>query len=283
MSFLAGPQQKPFQHGSGRLELARAIVERGNPLTARVLVNRVWLHHFGTGLVRTPSDFGLRSDPPSHPLLLDYLASTFMDEGWSLKKLHRRILLSAVYQQQSLDRPECRRVDPENALLWRMNRQRLDFESTRDALLAVSDRLDRTIGGPSVLDTLTPAGRRRTLYGYLDRLTVPGLFRSFDFPTPDATNPQRDNTTIPQQALFLLNNPLVLECARSTLQRQEVRVVKDLHRRVDRLYRLLYGRAPQAGEIALAEAFLTEAANPAVGWERYLQALLVANEFVFVD
>src|SRR5205807_2181406 len=133
----AGNDRSPFTHGSGRLDLARAITDRHNPLTARVMVNRVWLHHFGAGLVHTPSDFGLRSDPPTHPDLLDYLARTFMDDDWTFKKLHRRILLSATYRQRSDDRPDCRRLDPENLLLWRTNRQRLDFEATRDALLAV--------------------------------------------------------------------------------------------------------------------------------------------------
>ncbi len=155
LEVLAGSRRLPFQHGSGRLELARAIADRNNPLTARVLVNRVWLHHFGKGLVGTPSDFGLRSDPPTHPELLDHLATTFMADGWSIKKLHRRIVLSAVYQQRSDDRPDGRRVDPENALLWKMNRRRLDFEATRDALLAVSGRLDRTPGGPPVKDMLS--------------------------------------------------------------------------------------------------------------------------------
>src|SRR5262249_14274292 len=131
----AGGKARPIAGGSGRLELAQAIVDRGNPLTARVLVNRVWLHHFGVGLVRTPSDFALRSEPPPHPELLDYLARFFMDNGWSIKKLHRLIVCSAAYQQRSDDRPDCRRIDPENTLLWKMNRRRLDFEATHDSLL----------------------------------------------------------------------------------------------------------------------------------------------------
>ncbi|HEY1377282.1 MAG TPA: DUF1549 and DUF1553 domain-containing protein, partial [Gemmataceae bacterium] len=136
LEVLAGPNRKPFTDGSGRLELAKAIADPANPLTARVFVNRVWAQHFGKGLVGTPSDFGLRSDPPTHPELLDHLATFFMDNGWSLKKLHRHILLSAAYRQRSDDRPECHKVDPENAHLWQANRQRLDFEATRDALLA---------------------------------------------------------------------------------------------------------------------------------------------------
>src|SRR5439155_24246231 len=165
-------RRTPFTQGSGRLELAQAIVSPDNPLTARVLVNRVWMHHFGAGLVRTPSDFGLRSDPPSHPELLDYLATWFMDQGWSLKRLHRLILSSAAYQQQSGGSGDS--ADPENRRLGRMNRRRLDFEATRDALLAVSGKLNPTIGGPSVREPLANHANRRTMYSHLDRLNVPG-------------------------------------------------------------------------------------------------------------
>ena len=280
LPLLAGPNAQPFKMGSGRLELARAIADRSNPLTARVLVNRVWLHHFGKGLVGTPSDFGLRSDPPTHPELLDHLATVFMQNGWSIKQLHRLIVLSAAYQQKSDDRPDCRRVDPENSLLWKMNRQRLDFEATRDALLAVSGRLDRKPGGPPDKDILG-AGRRRTVYGFLDRLQVPGLYRSFDFPSPDASSPQRDTTTIPQQALFLMNNPFVIACAQHLLQLPEIAGEKDAARRVERLYRRLYGRGPTAEEISLAREF-TGGMEPS-RWVRYAQGLLMANEFVFLD
>ena len=207
------PAAPAFRDGGGRLELARAIAAPDNPLTARVLVNRVWQHHFGRGLVTTPSDFGVRSDPPSHPELLDHLATEFRRGGWSIKKLHRMILLSATYQQRSDDCGDCSKIDPENRLLWKMPRNRLDFEATRDNLLAVSGRLDAKIGGPSTRDILSPASTGRTLYGFVDRLQVPGLYRAFDFPSPDATNPQRDATTIPQQALYLMNSPFAAECA----------------------------------------------------------------------
>jgi hypothetical protein len=280
LSLLAGWDPKPFRQGSGRLELAHAIVDRRNPLTARVLVNRVWLHHFGKGLVGTPSDFGLRSDPPTHPALLDHLSTTFMNEGWSIKKLHRRIVLSATYQQQSDDRPDGRRLAPENTLLWKMNRRRLDFEATRDALLAVSGRLDRTHGGSPVKDILGKSGRR-TVYGFLDRLYVPGLHRTFDFPSPDASSPQRDTTTIPQQALFLMNNPFVIECARHLVQSPEIAREKDCARRVQLLYRRLYGRMPTAEEVSLAREFT--GGMETIRWVRYAQGLLMANEFVFLD
>jgi hypothetical protein len=282
-ALFAGGNARAFSSGSGRLELARAIVDRGNPLTARVLVNRVWLHHFGTGLVRTPSDFGLRSEPPSHPDLLDFLARTFVDNGWSIKKVHRLIVCSAVYQQRSDDRPDCKRADAENTLLWKMNRRRLDFEATRDALLAVSGRLNRTIGGPSVKDAFTPAATRRTLYAHLDRLNLPGLYRTFDFPSPDATSPQRDATTVPQQALFLMNNPFAMECSRHVLARPEIATEADASTRIPKLYKLLFGRSPTSEELSLGSDFIrgTPAGNG--GWERYVQALLEANEFVFVD
>jgi hypothetical protein len=280
LAVLAGEEHRPFRHGSGRLDLAEAIVARANPLTARVIVNRVWLHHFGRGLVTTPGDFGLRSDPPSHPELLDHLATFLMNNGWSLKKLHRLILLSAVYRQRTDDRENCRRVDPENVLLWKMNRQRLDFEATRDALLAVAGALDGTVGGPSVKNITDPSARRRTLYGFLDRLNVPGLFRTFDFPSPDATSPQRASTTVPQQALFLMNSPFVQECARRLVRRPEVTGEPDTARRVERLYRLVYGRAPSPEETALGCDYVGAAPG---AWERYAQALLLANEFVFVD
>jgi mono/diheme cytochrome c family protein len=283
LGVLAGDKRRPFQHGSGRLELAQAIVDRSNPLTARVMVNRIWLHHFGAGLVRTPSDFGLRSDRPSHPDLLDHLASTFMANGWSIKQMHRLIMLSAVYQQKSDDRPECNRIDPENVLLWKMNRRRLDFEATRDAFLAVAGRLDRTVGGPPIKDITAPSATRRTVYGFIDRLNLPGLLRTFDFPSPDATSPQRDTTTVPQQALFLMNNPFVIESARVLLQRPEIAAEKDVAQKIARLYRVLYGRAPAAEEIKVAGDYLAEAEGTSAAWQLYAQGLLLANEFVFVD
>lgn len=282
LSLLGEGKDRPFTDGSGRLELAKAIVDPKNPLTARVLVNRIWMHHFGVGLVKTPSDFGLRSDPPSHPALLDHLALTFCADGWSIKKLHRRIVLSATYQQQSLDRPEARTIDPENALFWRMNRQRLDFEATRDALLAVSGRLERTIGGPSTKDLLSAKANRRTLYGYLDRLNVPGIYRTFDFPSPDATSPKRDPTTVPQQALFFMNHPFLRDCARQMLKRADVANLKDRHARIDRLTRLCLGRGASAEELQLAQDFLGTQDQPA-RWEEYVQALFLLNEFVFID
>src|SRR5262249_47996838 len=144
------PKRKPFEKGSGRLELAQAIANRDNPLTARVMVNRVWMHHFGRGIVTTAGDFGFRGEPPTHPELLDWLASEVVESGWSVKHLHRLIVLSATYRQVSDDNDRAAAVDPENALVWRMNRRRLEFEPLRDALLFAAGRLDRQMGGKAV-------------------------------------------------------------------------------------------------------------------------------------
>ena len=281
LSALSGPNPKPFSDGGGRLDLARAIASADNPLTARVLVNRVWLHHTGSPLVTTPGDFGLRSDPPTNPDLLDHLAWTFTHaDAWGLKALHRRIVLSSTYRQSSADRPDARSTDPENLLLARMNRRRLDFEGLRDAVLAVSGRLDRTFGGPAVPDVVAAASTRRTLYGKIDRLNLPGLYRTFDFPDPNATSPKRDATTVAPQALFLMNHPFSLAAAKALANRPDVVAASDAPARVARLYPLLYGRAPTADELALARAFMSD---PDGGWEQYAQALLLGNEFAFVD
>ena len=284
LEVLAGDHRKPFTDGSGRLELARAIASRDNPLTARVLVNRVWTWHFGKGLVRTPSDFGLRGEPPTHPDLLDYLAATFMEGGWSLKKLHRQIMLSRVYRQKSEDRGEGLRLDIDNRLLWKMNRQRLEFESLRDSLLAAAGRLDLRIGGPAVSLTDAPFAARRSVYGFIDRQNLPGLFRTFDFASPDAHTPMRHNTTVPQQALFLMNSPFLIEQARHLMARPDVAGLGVPEQRIGRLYRLLYGRSPDAAETALGVRFVGRPVGKGLSaWEQYAQVLLLANEFVFVD
>jgi mono/diheme cytochrome c family protein len=287
LAVLSGEHRQPFHEGSGRLELARAIASRDNPLTARVFVNRVWLHLFDAGLVRTPSDFGLRSETPSNPDLLDYLAWRFMQDGWSLKKLVRQIVLSRTYRQVSADNAPGLKADPENRLLWRMPRRRLDFEAQRDALLFVSGRLDPKVGGPTVDITRAPWTGRRTLYGFIDRQNLPGLFRTFDFASPDTTSSQRHETTVPQQALFLMNSPFVLQQAKSLAARPEVRSQAQPEQRIRALYRLAYAREPDADEVTLGLRFLEAAAREPGGqldpWQRYAQVLLLANEFVFVD
>jgi Protein of unknown function (DUF1553)/Protein of unknown function (DUF1549)/Planctomycete cytochrome C len=283
LASLAGTERKPFQDGSGRLELARAIASRDNPLTARALVNRIWMHHFGTPLVATPGDFGLRSEPPVHSELLDHLAARFMDEGWSIKKLHRWIMLSSTFQQQSTDRADARQLDPENALYWRMNRRRLDFEATRDALLAVAGGLDERIGGPPMPSLTSPASNRRTLYGFIDRLNLPGIYRTFDFPDPTTTSPRRDQTTVAPQALFLMNHPFVIGAADGILHRASITASNDADARVERLYRLIYNRPPGDPERVLARGFLGRLPAEPDRWRSFAQALLMANEFVYVD
>ncbi len=276
----------PFTNGSGRLELARAIASPGNPLTARVYVNRVWLHHFGRGLVGTPGDFGVRTAAPVQRELLDYLAASFVENGWSAKKLHRLIVLSATYQQSSDANPRCVAADPENHLLHHMNRQRLDFEALRDTLLADSGRLDLTVGGLPVDIVAEPFSPRRTVYGLIDRQNLPGLFRTFDFANPDTSSQGRFHTTVPQQALFMLNSPFVVEQARALVQRDEVRRAKNRAEAIDALYRLTLQRPAERGEIRLAEKYL--AAQPSADTAlsplaKYAQVLLLSNELTFVD
>jgi hypothetical protein len=285
---LTGPERKPFVHGSGRLELAQAITRPDNPLTARVIVNRIWLNHFGAGLVGTPSDFGLRSEPPTHPDLLDYLAGTFVRGGWSIKALHRLIMLSSTYQQRSDNLSEGLARDPQNQLLWKYNRRRLDFEATRDTLVAVAGRLDGTMGGRSVSRPSTPLSARRTVYGFIDRQNLDGLFRTFDFASPDATSPRRYITTVPQQALYLMNNGFVIDQARALASRV-ASASDDPEARIRQLYALLFGRAPEARELALGVAFTRRPVDPGragtelSAWDEYAQVLMLANELVFVD
>jgi hypothetical protein len=256
LEVLAGPNRKPFQKGSGRLELAEAIASPDNPLTARVIVNRVWMYHFGAPLVRTPSDFGLRSEPPSHPELLDYLAARFVQDGWSLKKLHRLIMVSRAYQQSSEHNAKAAKEDPANQLLWRMNRKRLDFEAMRDTFLALGGGVDLTQGGRPVDLTTEPFTARRTIYGFVERQNLPGLFRTFDFASPDTTSPQRFATTVPQQALFLMNSPFVVQQAGKLMARPEVRGAASVDEKLERLHRICFQRAPEKDELSLAKRFI---------------------------
>ncbi len=282
LSCLVEGDPQPFANGSGRLELAEAIVDRHNPLTARVWVNRVWVHLFGRGLVATPSDFGTRGEAPTHPELLDWLACHFMDAGWSTKQLIRRIVLSSAYRQASLGRDDALAADPENSLLWRMNRRRLDLEAFRDSLLAASDRLDLEMGGPSVKLTEEPYPTRRAVYGFIERQNLPAFFRTFDFANPNAHAPGRPHTASPQQALYLLNSPFVREQA-AALAEHSAEAGQDLAR-LDRLYRDALGRSPTLEEAADAHQFLAAGgAVDASRWEELAQVLLMSNEFMFVD
>ena len=264
--------------GSGRLELARYITSIDNPLTARVFVNRVWLNHFGYGLVRTPSDFGIRGERPTHPELLDWLAYNFMEgtgnkepgtgksapdtRPWSIKNLQRMILLSSAYQMSSDATPAVAQqaftTDPENRLLWRQNRQRLDLESLRDSLLFVSGKLDAKLGGPAVELTTMPYTTRRTLYGYINRNNLQGLYRTFDFASPDQSAAQRINTSVPQQALYLMNSPFVVQQAQALAGDAQLTASKEEAARIRNLYRRMFGRVPTADEVTLGVNFLRQ-------------------------
>ena len=248
LELFSARNQTPFKHGSGRAELAEAIANEHNPLTARVIVNRIWGWHFGQGIVNTPSDFGTRSAPPSHPELLDWLALNFIKEGWSLKQLHRNIVLSATYQQSSTSKlsevnlNESFERDPENRYLWHFNPERLDFESLRDALLHTSGELNREIGGRPMDLMSQPYPKKRTLYGKVDRRFLPNVFRVFDFPNPDMHSPQRANTTVPQQALFLMNNDFVQTQSRAFAKRAVTAIESPDSHRVDWMYQAAYQR-----------------------------------------
>jgi mono/diheme cytochrome c family protein len=284
-----GGEAKPFTNGSGRLELAQAIASPDNPLTARVMVNRIWHHHFGVGIVTTPSDFGIRGEPPTHPELLDFLARRFIESGWSVKAIHRMILLSSTYQQKSDKRDDGFEADSRNQLLWRQNRRRLDYEAMRDGILASSGKLDLRMGGrPVELFEPKTFSTRRTVYGYVDRYDLDGTFRTFDFPSPDISNPMRATTTVPQQALFLMNSPFLLEQAKALAHRPDLPPDSEAEARINRLYRDLFGRLAETAEIEAARHFLEartkdrdeKGPNP---WEEYAQVLLMTNEFLFID
>lgn len=257
ITVLSDGEPKPFEKGSGRLEMAQAIASAENPLTARVLVNRVWMLHFGAGLVRTPGDFGVKGEPPTHPELLDWLAANFVEQGWSLKQLHREIMLSSTYQQSSDTTSETVQADPENRLLTRMNRRRLDFEAMRDSLLSVTGQLDPKMGGRAEQLFEPPYSKRRAVYGFIDRQNLPGTFRTFDFASPDATSPQRYSTTVPQQALFMLNSPFVTERARALVSRPEYQSAAS-EWQVQALYEQVLGRRAEDQEVNAALRFLSK-------------------------
>jgi mono/diheme cytochrome c family protein len=285
---VAGQERQPFSEGSGRLELARAIASPENPLTRRVIANRLWMHHFGEPLAASPSDFGIRSEQPTHPELLDELAMRLLDRDWSLKSLHREIVCSATYRQASLDRPECRAIDPENRLLWRMNRRRLELEAVRDTLLAISGQLDSSMFGRAIELTKSPFPRRRAVYGFIDRQDLPNLFRVFDIASPDSSSPRRPRTTVPQQALFFMNSPFVVEQAQALAARLESIGSGTDDAQIAALYRQVLARSPDRDELAIGRLFLAEAAISPTNaklspWEQYAQLLLLANEAMYID
>jgi hypothetical protein len=287
ITVLSTGEPKPFTRGSGRLELADAIIGQAAPLAARVIVNRVWAQHFGRGLVDTTSDFGTQGERPTHPELLDDLTARFVGSGWSLKWLHRQIMTSAAYRQASTYDNRSAAVDPDNRLLWRMNRRRLDVEAWRDAMLATAGTLDLRRGGAPT-ELYKNDNVRRTLYGRIDRSDPDDVLRLFDFPDPSAHAPSRAPTTSALQQLFVMNGPFMLrrstELAEALLAEKPV----DAEQLVQAAYRRLFARAPSVAELRLGTDYLSAESSqselpsqPVV--VRYAQALLGGNEFLFVD
>ncbi|OAI52908.1 hypothetical protein AYO44_04470 [Planctomycetaceae bacterium SCGC AG-212-F19] len=307
LEILGGDRLPPDVAGSGRLALADWLTRPANPLTARVMVNRIWQHHFGTGLVATPNDFGARGARPSHPELLDWLADRFVRDGWSVKKMHRLIMLSAAYQRGDASDPRAAQIDPDNRLLWRANRRRLDAESIRDAMLAISGKLDTTTGGPHPFPPVKQWGftqhapftavyetKRRSVYLMTQRLKRHPFLALFDGADTNASTPQRGATTVPTQALFLMNDPFVHEQADAFAARL-MALRTDDGGRINLAYQFALGRPPSTDELRDVGQFLDAyrqrlatpgvAATPTEGrpWAALARTLFARNEFLFVE
>jgi hypothetical protein len=290
LSALSGPQSPVFEDGKRRLGLARSVIADTNPLTSRVLVNWAWQNHFGLGLVRTPDDFGTRGQPPTHPELLDYLADAFRKNGWSMKWLHRQIMLSQAYRQGAVENEQSRPLDPENQWLWRMPRRRLDFESMRDAMLAVSQELDVTMGGRPIDLNQSPAVPRRSVYGFVNRDIIANLMSTFDAANPNACTAKRPETTVPQQTLFALNSDFIQDRATQVASLTKQMNLPTDEERIVALVRKVLSRSPTPFEVDRAKHFLNEATNtdgsqidPEGRWAQLAHALLASNEFLFLD
>lgn len=306
---LNGGEELEFPSGSGRLDLANAIADPLNPLTARVWVNRVWMHHFGEPLVSSTTDFGARSEEPTHPELLDWLAFEFMRNGWSTKWLHRVMCSSRTYRQSAHPDPavleRARTVDPDNRLMWQWRRRRLDWEAMRDTILHISGDLDGRVGGPAVDFSADPLNRRRTVYGLIDRQNLAGMFRVFDFAAPDQCAERRPQTTVPQQSLFALNSPLVRQAARQIVARLPLARGMDLEEQtnvVHSLFRHMLGRNAESAELSAVLRFIeiaeasgdldvpdvndgngTPTRSGSTAWEQVAHMLMIGNESVFVE
>jgi hypothetical protein len=309
LTVLAGENQAPLpDNSSGRLQFAEWMTQNEHPLTPRVMANRIWLGHFGEGIVRTPDNFGLRGELPTHPELLDYLAATFVENGWSIKKMHKLIMMSSTYQMSSAPNDDAEQKDPDNKLWWRANRRRLEAEPLRDALLQVAGQLDLKPGG-----SLLNAGNfayvtndqsknsaqydkpRRSVYLPVIRNAVYDFFQAFDFGDPSFVNGQRAATTIAPQALYMMNSPFIMDQARhfaENLLAQKGKSDSDL---IKAAYLRAYSRAPEASEITRATSFLArydeklQATEPDAEkrrlkvWTGLCQVILAANEFLYVN
>jgi hypothetical protein len=301
---LDGERHQPPRTGSGRLQLAEQVVAPANPLTARVFVNRVWQHHFGEGIVRSVDNFGVLGERPSHPELLDYLAQQFIQDGWSLKKLHRLLLLSSTYQMSSKADEQTDARDPQNRLWHRMPIHRLEAEAIRDAILAISGRLEPALYGPSVPPYLTEhmVGRgrpaqsgpldgdgRRSIYLGVHRNFLSPLFLAFDFPIPFTTIGRRSVSNVPAQALALMNNPFVVQQAERWAQRILSEPGLSAAERIRRMYVAAFARPPTATELAEALAFLREQStgyghtDDPLAWRDLAHVLFNVKEFIFLD
>ena len=282
LKVLAQNEPKSFTQGSGRLELAEAIADPNNPLTARVIVNRVWSIFFGRGLVATPSNFGQLGSLPSHSELLDDLAVRFMENNWSIKWLVRELVLSSTYQQNSQIISGNELIDPANIYLWRMNRRRLSVEQWRDSILAASNNLDRR-GGES-LELTDAKNVRRTIYGRVSRKKLSDILIQFDYPDANVHSAKRSDTTTAIQKLFIINNSFMVEQAKGLAKRITGDSSATDLTHIQSTYALLYNRQPTREETDLGLAFLRlPAEGKLTRWEQYSHALLAANEMMFVD
>ena len=283
IQILAGESPPPYSEGSGRRELAQSVTAPDNPLTARVIVNRVWQWHFGKALVRTPSNFGVLGEKPTHPQLLDWLAHDFVENGWSLKRLHRQIMLSSTWQMSSRFDKEKFTVDGDNNFLWRMNPRRLEVESWRDSLLAVTGELDQRVGGKPDGEILR--SKRRTLYATIsrtgDRFESDAFLRLFDFPAAVSTSASRPTSTVPQQYLFMMNSPFMNERAR-TLGDHLNGLKEPISERIKIAYQQLYSRLPDPAEIELGKQWLGDNLS-SKSWHQYAQVLLSAHELIQIQ
>ena len=282
LKVLAQNEPKSFTQGSGRLELAEAIADPNNPLTARVIVNRVWSIFFGRGLVATPSNFGQLGSLPSHSELLDDLAVRFMENNWSIKWLVRELVLSSTYQQSSQIISQNELIDPANIYLWRMNRRRLSVEQWRDSILTASNNLDRR-GGES-LELTDAKNVRRTVYGRVSRKKLSDILIQFDYPDANVHSAKRSDTTTAIQKLFIINSSFMVEQAKGLAKRITGDSSATDLTHIQSTYALLYNRQPTREETDLGLAFLRlPAEGKLTRWEQYSHALLAANEMMFVD
>ncbi len=268
-----------FERGSGRLDLAEAIINEAAPLSARVMVNRIWQHHFGRGLVPTPSELGYSGEAPSHPNLINDLAARFVKHRWSIKWLHREILQSSTWQQSGHN-PKAIERDPSNRYLARMDQQRLDAEAWRDAILQASGELDLRIGG-APMELAASENVRRTCYGTIHRREPNPFLRVHDFPDPTAHAPTRPTTITPLQQLFSLNSPFIR--LRSNALASKLLQLPDHRTRIERTYQTLFQRSPRESELSIAAVFFSKDTENLELWAQYAQALLVGNEFQFID